>query len=61
MVLCCGGGGSILAAQEIVNVKAAADHDWRSLESVRTNGTGGTIRFVRLGRGTKSVRPSYRR
>ena len=41
------GGGSILAAQELVNIKAATDHDWRALECVRINGIGETIRLMR--------------
>ena len=39
--------GSILAAQKLVNVKAATDYDWRALECVRTNGIGEIIRLVR--------------
>ena len=39
-----GRGKSILAAQELVNVKATIDYDRRALEFVRTNGIGGTIR-----------------
>ena len=42
-----GRGGIILAAQELVNVKAATDYYWRVLQCVRTNGIGGTIRLVR--------------
>ena len=41
-----GRGGSIIAAQGLVNVKAATDYDWRALECVRTNGIGGTIHLV---------------
>ena len=32
---------------QLVNVKAATDHDWRALECVRTNRIGGTIRLMR--------------
>ena len=42
-----GRGGSIFAAQELVNAKAATDYDWRALECVGTNGIGGTIRLMR--------------
>ena len=39
--------GSILAAHEMVSVKAGTDYGWRALECVRTNAIGGTIRLVR--------------
>ena len=42
-----GRGGSIFAAQELVNIKAATDYDWRALECFRTHGIRGTIRLVR--------------
>ena len=37
VVLCCGGGGHIHAAEAILDVKAATEHDWRALECARAN------------------------
>ena len=37
MVLSCGGGGHVMAAEGILNIKAATDEDWRAVECTRVN------------------------
>lgn len=37
MVLSCGGGGSIMAAEGILEVRAGMDEDWRAVECTRAN------------------------
>ena len=47
VVPCYGGGGGLLAANGLVAVKGAADHDWRALECVWRNGRDEGVRLVR--------------
>ena len=51
-----GRGGSILAARELANVKAATDYVWRALECVTTNGIGGAIRLARTRAGDEACK-----
>ena len=47
VVLCCGGGGNILAAEGILDVKVAIEADWRGLECARFNLGDGRPRLIR--------------
>lgn len=47
VVLCCGGGGNILAAEGILDVKVAIEADWRGLECARFNLGDGCPRLIR--------------
>lgn len=51
IVLCCGGGGNILAAEDVLEVKAATERDWRALECARVNLAETQPRLVRTSAG----------
>lgn len=47
LVVHCGGGESVLAAEEVLKVLAATDADWKAMDYVRVNQIGKGVRLVR--------------
>ena len=47
-----------MAANGLVAVKEATDHDWRALERVRANGLDDGVRLVRTEHGGRIARGS---
>lgn len=54
VILCYGGGGSLIASEGVVMVKGATDHDWRAPEGVRGNGLDEGVRLIRTRPGVEA-------